>query len=36
MTHRKVFRFRMKPNTPQREALARMAGSRRYAKAGGF
>ena len=30
MTHRKVFRFRMKPNSPQREALARMAGSRRY------
>jgi putative transposase len=30
MTHRKVFRFRMKPNAPQREALARTAGSRRY------
>jgi putative transposase len=30
MTHRKVFRFRMKPTSPQRDALARMAGSRRY------
>ena len=30
MIHRKVFRFRMKPNAQQRESLARMAGSRRY------
>jgi putative transposase len=30
MTHRKVYRFRMKPNATQREALARMAGARRY------
>jgi putative transposase len=30
MMHRKVFRFRMKPNSQQRESLARMAGSRRY------
>ena len=30
MTHRKVFRFRMKPTAQQRESLARMAGSRRY------
>ena len=30
MTQRKAFRFRMKPNASQREALARMAGARRY------
>ena len=30
MTHRKVFRFRLKPNAAQREALGRMAGARRY------
>jgi putative transposase len=30
MTHRKVFRFRMKPDAVQRETLARMAGGRRY------
>ena len=30
MTHRKVFRFRMKPNATQRGAMARMAGARRY------
>jgi putative transposase len=27
---RKVFRFRMKPDAAQREALARMAGARRW------
>jgi putative transposase len=30
MKHRKVFRFRMEPNTAQREALGRMAGARRF------
>ena len=30
MTQRKAFCFRMKPNAMQREALARMAGARRY------
>ena len=30
MTHRKVFRFRMKPNTEQRQALERNAGCRRF------
>jgi hypothetical protein len=30
VTHRKVVRFRMKPNAAQREALGRMAGARRY------
>ena len=30
MTHRKVFRFRMKPNTAQRQALERNAGCRRF------
>lgn len=30
MMHRKVFRFRMKPNAVQRETLARIAGARRY------
>lgn len=30
MTHRKVFRFRLKPNTAQRQALERNAGSRRF------
>jgi putative transposase len=30
VTHRKVFRFRMKPTEAQKETLARMAGARRY------
>lgn len=30
MTYRKVFRFRMKPNAIQREALARIAGACRF------
>ena len=30
MTHRKVFRFRMKPNARSGKSLARMAGARRY------
>lgn len=30
MTHRKVFRFRMEPDAAQREAMARMAGARRF------
>lgn len=30
MTHRKVFRFRTRPNAVQGEAMARMAGARRY------
>ena len=30
MTHRKVFRFRLKPNAEHREALARIAGARRF------
>ena len=30
MRLRKVFRFRLKPTAVQREALARMAGARRF------
>jgi putative transposase len=30
MKHRKVFRFRLKPNAEHRQGLARTAGARRF------